>query len=133
MRHLLLRLASISRTAKAATLAGLIGLPLLGALIYAIGPSEIWFGGPNSPNANSPSLNSPSIDADARPQLSPPQERQLVSAGESDAPQPTSISRNLRVASGDTLMAMLTNAGIARQKCAAAAAPAPHFCRGIAG
>ena len=101
-----MRLSSVSRTAKAATLAGLLSLPLLGALVYAVWPPEIWHGGPNSPI----------VDADARLQSLQRQESQLASAAETDTQAPATISRNLRVASGDTLMEMLTDAGVARQE-----------------
>ncbi len=106
MRRLLLRLLPVSRTAKAATLAGLLSLPLLGALVYAVWPPEIWHGGPNSPI----------VDADAREPSLQQQESLLASTAESDTQAPATISRNLRVASGDTLMEMLTNAGVARQE-----------------
>jgi len=106
LKRLLLRLPPIARTAKAAMLAGLLSLSLLGALVYAMWPSEVWQGGPNSPL----------VESDADQQALQQQERQIVSAAETEAPRPTTISRNLRVASGDTLMALLTNAGIARRE-----------------
>lgn len=106
MRHVWLQLQPIARSAKAAMLAGLLSLPLLGGLIYAVWPTGIWHRGPSS------SI----VDADARRTPSQPQERQLAAAAETEVPQPSTISRNLRVASGDTLMEMLTNAGVQRQE-----------------
>jgi murein DD-endopeptidase MepM/ murein hydrolase activator NlpD len=101
LKRLFLRLSHLSRTAKTAAIAGLVSLPLLGALVYAVWP-------PSGSNA-------PLVESQAREPSAPPRERQSASAAESGATRPAVISRNLRVASGDTLMKMLTGAGVARQ------------------
>ncbi len=96
-------------------MAGLISLPLLGGLVFALWPTAVWHRAP------APSVT----NAEPREQLPRPQERQIASTAEATAEEeveavaadePTIISRNLRVASGDTLMALLTNAGVQRQE-----------------
>jgi len=108
LRRVWLQIQPITRSAKAATLAGLLSLPLLGGLIYAVWPTGIWHREPSS------SPSSSIVDAE----LLQPQERQIASTAEPETapPQPAAISRNLRVASGDTLMEMLTTAGVQRQE-----------------
>jgi murein DD-endopeptidase MepM/ murein hydrolase activator NlpD len=87
---------------------GLFSLPLLGGLIYAVWPTLDWHRAPVISR----------VEPEAREQISQPQERQIAAAAETETgpPPPTTISRNLRVASGDTLMEMLTNAGVQRQE-----------------
>jgi len=102
-------LQPIARSAKSAMFVGLFSLPLLGGLVYAVWPTLHWHRGSTAPK----------IEADARPQSAQPQERQIAAAAQAETgppPQPATISRNLRVTSGDTLMEMLTNAGVQRQE-----------------
>ncbi|HEY5598186.1 MAG TPA: peptidoglycan DD-metalloendopeptidase family protein [Kiloniellales bacterium] len=105
MKRIALRLPAIARSAKAATLAGLISLPLLGGLVFAFWPSTVWHRG-SAPSGVS-------IDDRRQPLV---QAERLTAPEVAEAPQATTISRDLRVASGDTLMAMLTGAGVARQE-----------------
>jgi murein DD-endopeptidase MepM/ murein hydrolase activator NlpD len=94
----------MARSAKVATLAGLISLPLLGGLVFALWPSANWFGG-TAPSG---------IGMDYRREGPGP--GLAASLAVTEPASPATLTHNLLVASGDTLMALLTQAGIARQE-----------------
>jgi murein DD-endopeptidase MepM/ murein hydrolase activator NlpD len=95
----------IGRLPGAAVLATALVVPLLGGMAYAFWPRANWHSGPTAAD----------LEAEVAPQHIAALATPLADAMEAEG-RPATIPHKLRVGKGDTLMAMLTGAGIDRRE-----------------